>query len=33
MPVLFLGIIALVLALWALNVISKVDPHTGARVA
>ncbi len=33
MPVLLLGILALVLALWALNVISKVDPHTGARVA
>jgi DnaJ domain len=33
MPVMLLGILALVLALWALNVISKVDPHTGARVA
>jgi DnaJ-domain-containing protein 1 len=33
MPVLLLGILALVLALWALNVISKVDPRTGARVA
>ncbi len=33
MPVLLLGILALVFALWALNVISKVDPRTGARVA
>jgi DnaJ domain len=33
MPVLLLGVLALVLALWALNVISKVDPRTGARVA
>src|SRR6185312_12253485 len=32
MPVLLLGILALVLGLWALNVISKVDPRTGARV-
>lgn len=32
MPILFLGLIALVLALWALNVISKVDPKAGARV-
>jgi hypothetical protein len=29
---LFLGLIALVLALWALNVVSKVDPRLGARV-
>ena len=29
---LFFGIVALVLALWALNVISKVDPKLGARV-
>jgi hypothetical protein len=32
MPVLLLGLVALVLGLWALNVISKVDPKTGARV-
>jgi DnaJ-domain-containing protein 1 len=32
MPVLILGVLALVLALWALNVISKVDPRVGARV-
>src|SRR5690349_22838004 len=32
MPVLLLGVLALVLGLWALNVISKVDPRTGARV-
>jgi DnaJ-domain-containing protein 1 len=32
MPVLFFGLLALVLALWALNVVSKVDPHIGARV-
>ena len=32
MPMLFLGVIVLVLALWALNVVSKVDPHLGARV-
>ncbi len=32
MPVLFLGLVALVLALWVLNVISKVDPRVGARV-
>src|SRR6185312_12397932 len=31
MPVLILGVLALVLALWALNVISKVDPKVGAR--
>ena len=32
MPMLFLSVIVLVLALWALNVVSKVDPHLGARV-
>ena len=32
MPALIFGILALVLALWALNVISKVDPKIGARV-
>jgi DnaJ-like protein len=32
MPVLILGVLALVLALWVLNVISKADPKTGARV-
>lgn len=32
MPALFFGIVVLVLALWALNVISKVDPRLGARV-
>src|ERR1041385_8190288 len=32
MPALFLGIIALVLALWVLNVISKADPKVAARV-
>jgi DnaJ domain len=31
MPLVF-GIVVLVLALWALNVISKVDPRIGARV-
>ena len=31
MPLIF-GLIVLVLALWALNVISKVDPKVGARV-
>jgi hypothetical protein len=31
MPLLF-GLVVLVLALWALNVISKVDPKVGARV-
>ena len=30
MPVLLLGLVALVVALWALNVISKADPKTGA---
>ena len=29
---LFFGLLALVLALWALNVVSKVDPRVGARV-
>jgi hypothetical protein len=32
MPVLLLGLVALVVGLWALNVISKADPRTGARV-
>ena len=32
MPVLILGVLALVLGLWVLNVISKVDPKVGARV-
>ena len=32
MPALLFGILALVLGLWALNVISKVDPKVGARV-
>jgi hypothetical protein len=32
MPMLFLGVLALVLALWALNVVSKVDPKVAARV-
>jgi len=32
MPAVFFGILVLVLALWALNVISKVDPRIGARV-
>jgi hypothetical protein len=32
MPMLLFGILALVLALWALNVISKVDPKIAARV-
>src|SRR5581483_6872834 len=32
MPALVFGIIALVLALWAINVITKVDPKVGARV-
>lgn len=31
MPMLFFGILALVLALWALNVISKADPKLAAR--
>ena len=32
MPALLLGLVALVGGLWALNVISKVNPSTGARV-
>ena len=32
MPALIFGILVLVLALWALKVISKVDPKVGARV-
>ena len=32
MPMLVFGLLALVLALWALNVVSKVDPKLGARV-
>ena len=32
MPALIFGIVALVFALWAINVISKVDPKVGARV-
>jgi DnaJ domain len=32
MPEIILGVLVLVLALWALNVISKVDPRVGARV-
>jgi hypothetical protein len=32
MAVLILGVLALLLGLWALNVISKVDPKVGARV-
>jgi hypothetical protein len=32
MPVLILGVLALVLGLWALNVITKVDPKIAARV-
>ena len=32
MPTLILGLLALVLVLWALNVVSKVDPRLGARV-
>lgn len=32
MPMLLLGLVALVLALWALNIISKVDPKVAARV-
>jgi DnaJ domain len=32
MPMLLFGLLALVLALWALNVITKVDPKVGARV-
>lgn len=32
MPILFLGLVALVLALWAVNVVSKADPKLAARV-
>jgi hypothetical protein len=32
MPAIIFGLVVLVLALWALNVISKVDPRLGARV-
>jgi hypothetical protein len=32
MPQLFFGLVVLVLALWALSVVSKVDPRIGARV-
>lgn len=32
MPMLMFGLLALVIALWALNIVSKVDPHVGARV-
>jgi DnaJ-domain-containing protein 1 len=32
MPEIILGLVVLVLALWALNVVSKVDPRVGARV-
>jgi hypothetical protein len=32
MPALVFGLVILVLALWALNIISKVDPKVGARV-
>jgi len=32
MPAIIVGLLALVLALWALNVISKVNPKIGARV-
>ena len=32
MPTIIFGVLVLVLALWALNVISKVDPKIGARV-
>ena len=32
MPALIFGVLMLVLALWALNVISKVDPRIAARV-
>jgi hypothetical protein len=32
MPMLVFGLLALVAALWALKVVSKVDPHLGARV-
>jgi hypothetical protein len=32
MPALLFGLVVLVFALWALNIISKVDPKVGARV-
>src|SRR5476651_2677560 len=32
MPTLIFGVLILVLALWALGVISKIDPKIGARV-
>jgi hypothetical protein len=32
MPALIFGLVVLVFALWALNVISKIDPKVGARV-
>lgn len=32
MPTLIFGLVVLVLVLWALNVVSKVDPKLGARV-
>ncbi len=32
MPTIFFGVLVLVLALWALNIVSKVNPKVGARV-
>ena len=32
MPTLIFGVVVLVLALWALSIISKVDPRVGARI-
>ena len=32
MPTLIFGVVVLVLVLWALNIISKVDPKIAARV-
>jgi DnaJ domain len=32
MPMLVFGLLALVLAMWALNVVSKIDPKLGARI-
>ena len=32
MPTLIFGVLVLVIALWALGVISKIDPKVGARV-
>ena len=32
MPTLIFGVVVLVLVLWALNIISKVDPRIAARV-